>query len=138
MSCREPSPSPCPSAWGRGSGFVYAWRVGSWTWLVYITRACRPFFSSFEVPARRFCCPCQESETLRFPFLTQGNRNTATIRDFCSCFPSSSVRPLYSLMSSMRQVRVRCSSVGRAWIPCSSWGSWWFGGLYSACSARKD
>ena len=59
---------------------------------------------------------------------------------FPSLFPSSSSvgAALFSGIAVCGRVRVRCSSVGRAWIPCSSWGSWWFGGLYSACSARKD
>ena len=81
---------------------------------------------------------------------TQGNRPgprwTRTIREFPlpppplpSPFPSSSSvgAALFSGIAVCGRVRVRCSSVGRAWIPCSSWGSWWFGGLYSACLARK-
>ena len=54
-------------------------------------------------------------------------------------FPSSSSvgAALFSGIAVCGRVRVRCSSVGQAWIPCSSWGSWWFGGLYSACLARK-
>ena len=51
---------------------------------------------------------------------------------FPSPFPSTSSvgAALFSGIAVCGRVRVRCSSVGRAWIPCSSWGSWWFGGLF--------
>ena len=53
---------------------------------------------------------------------------------FPSLFPSSSSvgAALFSGTAVCGRVRVRCSSVGRAWIPCSSWLGlclalgWWF------------